>query len=146
MYRPIVLIAGIAFLLHVPWEFLHLPLYRTYEGVSGSLPITLYAALGDVLYTLLAYGAFALLLRDFRWIERAQARHYALLALTGLAVAVFVEYKALLLDRWTYAPEMPLVLGFGLSPLLQMTILLPLTVVITRFMLSALSRRGVGTQ
>jgi len=115
--------------LHVVWESLHVELYTGYEHITG-LPIVLYASLGDVLYTFLALGVVAL----FRDLPRAlfsmHPRDYIGLAVLGFFISVFVEYKAFFFMRWEYTDAMPIIpfLGIGLSPVLQMTILLPLSV------------------
>jgi hypothetical protein len=112
----------VSFVLHAVWEYAHLPLYTGYDGLFGGYPVWLVATLGDVLYTL---GAVLVL-----WLIKLD-KNYAALTVAGFCVAVFVEYKAMLLHRWAYAAAMPTVLGLGLSPLLQMTLLLPLSVYIS---------------
>lgn len=131
--RGAVPLALAAAVLHGLWEALHLPLYTGYGALGGPLPVEVYATTGDVLYTLLVALGVALYKRDAGWIRRAGAGEYLALAFAGLIVAVFVEYKAMLLGLWAYAPAMPTILGFGLSPLAQMTILLPLSVSIARW-------------
>lgn len=133
-------LSAISFLLHLVWERLHIVLYTGYEALEGVLPVYLLATLGDVLYTLLAVTAFALVKRDLLWVQRGGVGDYAALALLGFFIAVFVEYKAMLLGRWAYTDAMPIVYGFGLSPLLQMTVLLPLTVYIVTVVLRWLNR------
>jgi hypothetical protein len=133
--RSVVAVAATAFVLHYSWESLHLPLYSGYEGLSGPLPITLFATLGDVLYTLLTFALLVLIKRDLGWVRRARHSDYAALAAIGLAIAVSVEYKAQTLMRWEYTDAMPTILGFGLSPLLQMTVLLPLSVFVAQLIL-----------
>lgn len=127
--------AGTAFLLHYAWEALHAPLYTNYGSLGGPLPLALYATLGDVFYTLFAVAVVALYRRDGGWIIRARGVDYAALALFGFCISVFVEYKALFLERWEYAPAMPLLFGIGLSPILQMAVLLPLSVFLARLLL-----------
>ena len=131
-WRSAVTVAVVAFALHYAWESVHLPLYTNYGNVGGALPIQLYAALGDVFYTLLVVAGIALYKRDAGWMRRARGGDYAALTLLGLGVAVLVEYKAMLLHLWEYAPAMPTLFGFGLSPLLQMAVLLPLSAYISR--------------
>jgi hypothetical protein len=138
--RVYAVLAAISFLLHIAWERLHIVLYTGYEALEGVLPVFLLATLGDVMYTLLAATAFALVKRDLTWVRRAGMGDYAVLALLGFFIAIFVEYKAMLLGRWAYTDAMPLIYGFGLSPLLQMTVLLPLTVYITTVVLRWLNR------
>jgi len=144
MWKCAAVLAGIAFVLHYVWENAHIGLYAGYEGTGGALPITLYATLGDVAYTLLAYALFAFYRRDWSWIRSLTRKDLALLALTGFTIATFVEWKAFLFGRWTYTPDMPLILGFGVSPLLQMSILLPLSIAVTSYLLAALSRGGAS--
>jgi hypothetical protein len=53
----------------------------------------------------------------------------------GLACAALVEHAALAAGRWSYTEHMPVVsmLGAGLWPLLQMTLLPPLTFLFARW-------------
>lgn len=125
------LLAASAFVLHAVWEWLHLPLYAGYEALGTGPGLVFMATLGDVAYTLGAVLLVALLKRKLLWISSANAADYAGLAIVGFVVALLVEYKALALHRWAYTAAMPIVFGVGLSPLLQMTILLPLSVGIT---------------
>ena len=120
-----------AFVLHLAWEMLHLPLYSDYEELRTLLPLPLWAALGDVLYTLLAIGLVSLFKKSgLRWIAQARVSDFIGLAVLGFLIAIGVEYKALALDRWEYSAAMPIVplLRVGLSPIVQMTVLLPLSV------------------
>lgn len=93
------------------------------------MPVALLATIGDVLYTL---GAFALV-SGFKgkvaWLQEARRQDYLMLVTLGFFIALFVEYKGLALDRWQYLPDMPIIplLNVGLSPVIQMALLLPLT-------------------
>ena len=119
------------------WELLHISLYTGYQQLGGGANITLYATLGDVLYTMAAVLLVALFKRQANWVPRALKTDYLGLALLGFCIALLVEYKALALHRWAYTAAMPLVLGVGVSPLLQMTLLLPFSVYITKRFVSA---------
>lgn len=131
--RAYVTLALVAFALHLMWERFHIALYTGYEALEGILPVFVAAAVGDVMYTLLTVLGVALWRWDAGWILNAQRRDFALLALLGFFIALFVEYKAAVLGRWEYTDMMPLVplLDVGVSPLAQMTVLLPLSVYIT---------------
>lgn len=132
--RPIIayaVLVACSFLLHLAWERVHIVLYTGYGALEGALPVYLFATIGDVGYTLLAVLIVALVKRDLGWIQKVALRDYALLASLGLMIAVFVEKKAQVLGRWEYTDAMPLLYGFGLSPLAQMTVLLPLSVYIS---------------
>ena len=119
-------------LLHFVWETLHLPLYTGYGALSGGVPITVFATLGDVLYTVAAVLLVSLFKRKLEWLTAARGSDYMGLAVLGCGIAFLVEYKALALHRWAYTAAMPLIFGVGLSPLLQMTLLLPLCVFATQ--------------
>ncbi len=123
-------LAVFAFCLHIIWERAHVHLYKDYEGLSGRLPITLWAAIGDVLYTLGAVLLIALLKNNFDWIPSATLSDFVALSIVGLVIALYVEYRAFVLRRWAYTSAMPLipVLKVGLSPILEMVVLLPLSV------------------
>ncbi|MFZ3208951.1 MAG: hypothetical protein WA140_08960, partial [Geobacteraceae bacterium] len=60
---------------------------------------------------------------------------YATAAVLGLAYAVLLEHAALSSGRWSYTERMPVVsvFGAGLWPLLQMTLLPPLTFLFARW-------------
>jgi hypothetical protein len=125
--------------LHAAWERSHIVLYTAYEKMEGALPVYVFATLGDVAYTLLAYAVFALLKRDALWVRNAELSDFLLLAAAGFGVALFVEYKAFVLERWSYTPAMPIIplLRVGLSPMVQMMLLLPLSVYLTKLITSS---------
>lgn len=131
MFRSytLVLLVSVSFLLHLIWETSHVGLYTGYEHITR-LPITFYATLGDIAYVLFAVLLVSLFKRSFRWLDTPVHLDYMVLATIGLLIALFVEYKGLMLGRWVYAEAMPIIpfLGVGISPLVQMTILLPLSV------------------
>lgn len=133
-------LAGISFLLHILWERLHIVLYTGYESLEGMLPVYLFATIGDVFYTLLVVFLIAVVRRDRAWMEKIRTKDYATLAVIGCTVAVYVEAKARIYERWAYTDAMPVIWGFGLSPLIQMTVLLPLSVYITTVVVRRFSR------
>ncbi len=131
------LLAVVSFVFHFVWESSHLSLYGGYEGLSGSVPITLWATLGDVRYTFGAVLLVALFKKSLVWFQSVRITDYAGLFILGIFIAVFVEYKAFVFDRWFYLNTMPIIPGLnvGLSPVLQMALLLPLSVfVVNRYM------------
>ena len=134
-HRRVVGLIVVAFVLHYIWENLHLPLYGGYEEVTD-MSVTLYASMGDVLYTLGAVFLVALFKKRADWFMAPSARDLCGLALMGGFIAAFVEYKAFAFGYWFYMTDMPIVpvLGIGLSPLLQMVIILPLSVLLAAFL------------
>ncbi len=131
----------IAFLLHFLWERSHIVLYTGYEAMEGIFPVYLFATLGDVAYTLGAVLFVSFFTGCLTWFIRPRAQAYVGLAFMGLAIALFVEYKAMALGRWAYTEAMPMIGPLGLSPLVQMAVLLPLSV----FIASLVERRLRGT-
>ena len=132
MFSIVSLLAAIAVVagaLHLVWEGMHVSLYGGYETLT-SLPITFYATIGDVGYTIGAVLLAVLFKGNFRWLSAPSMQDLAGLAVTGALIALFVEYKALALGRWFYLDAMPMipVLNVGLTPVVQMMVLLPLSV------------------
>jgi hypothetical protein len=129
MLRQLILLSVVAFVLHLFWESAHVSLYGGFEHIT-TMPITFYASLGDVLYTLGAVLMIALFKGRADWFTELHWNDLTGLALVGFCIALFVEYKALAFDSWFYLDAMPIIPIFevGLSPIVQMTILLPLSV------------------
>ena len=124
----------VTFVLHLLWERSHIGLYRAYEQLEGKLPVFIFATLGDVAYTIGAYLFIAALKAEFFWYRSMSLLDVTLLVLVGIAMALFVEYKALALNRWAYTDAMPMIpyLHVGLSPIIQMAVLLPASIITTR--------------
>ena len=130
LLRTCALLALVSFALHFVWEFSHVRLYTGYSHWSGNAPVYVLATFGDVLYTLGAFALVCAIKKTYDWVRDATASDYLVLVSLGFLIALFVEYKGLALDRWQYLPQMPIipVLKVGLSPILEMSLLLPLSV------------------
>jgi len=84
------------------------------------------ASLGDGIIILVIHAVGWSVFRRQDWFERAGGAGYAVTLLSGVLIAIVVEWVAVhVLHRWAYAANMPLVPGFriGLVPILQMLIL-----------------------
>lgn len=123
--RYIITLIAAALLLHLLWENAQAPLYAGYSSFSQHLPICSIGAIGDVVITLLVFGLMWLIKKD---IPRT-ASDFLALAVIGFVIAVGIEWRALLFGRWSYTDAMPIIpwLNVGLTPIIQMTILLPLS-------------------
>ena len=126
-----------SFVLNEVWEMSQMSAYVETAGhpwMSTLSPCT-GAAVGDVGIVLGIYAACALAVGDLGWGLRGRWNIYATAAVLGLACAALVEHAALAAGRWSYTESMPVVpvLGAGLWPLLQMTLLPPLTVWIAQW-------------
>lgn len=135
------LLISVTFILHLTWENAHIGLYGGYETLPISDHITIFATVGDVAYTLFAVLLFALCKKNLNWLTEAKFCDYVLLSVFGFLISLFVEYKALILEKWFYLPTMPIIpfLNVGLSPIIQMTILLPFSIFVSTKILKRLS-------
>lgn len=126
--------------LHFLWESFHIRLYGGYEHLSPYLPTTLWATFADIAYVIGAIVFVSLLKGNVRWLFRPQWNEYAGLAIAGFCIAVFVEYKAFVFGKWYYLDTMPIIpwLDIGVSPILQMVILLPFGVFLANRIMSRL--------
>lgn len=135
IFRTCTILILVSFGLHFVWEYVHVGLYTNYEHWSQGLPVYWLATVGDVLYTLGAFALVSAIKKTYEWVNESTLADYFMLVTVGALIALFVEYKGLALDRWEYLPGMPIIpfLGVGLSPVLQMALLLPITVAITQW-------------
>ena len=134
-FFAITVLAG--FVLNEIWEMAQMSAYVETAGHSwtSTLRLCTRAAVGDAGIILGIYAVGALAAGDLGWGLRGRWNIYATTAVLGLAFAVLVEHAALAAGRWSYTERMPVVsvLGAGLWPLLQMTLLPPLTFLFARW-------------
>jgi hypothetical protein len=87
------------------------------------------ASLGDGLIVCTIHAVGALFFRREDWFIGPGLKGYAVMLMTGLVIAVAIEWFAVhVLQRWSYTPDMPVLPGvnIGITPLLQMLMLPPL--------------------
>lgn len=123
--KQIIYVSLIAFILHVIWENAQAPLFQGYSSFSQHFSVCFIGAVGDVVITLFVLAFIWLLKKD----GPQTIADFLSLAVIGFVIAVAIEQHALLVGKWDYAPAMPLIpwLHVGLTPILQMTLLLPLS-------------------
>lgn len=139
-----------SFVLNEIWEMVQMSAYVDTAGYpwKSTLGRCTRAALGDVGIILGIYLTGALVAGGLRWGLRGRSSIFATTAVVGLAYAVLVENLGIAHGRWTYTERMPLVpvLGVGLWPLLQMTLLPPLVFVLANWWVARNSSgNGNGT-
>lgn len=124
--------AGTFLVLNFGWEIAHA---RWFE-FSPTLPVPLFllvCALGDLALGMVAYGMTALLSGRLAWPFGTKWKAPAAIFVgIGLLVTTLVELIALRQGRWAYNPTMPTIGGIGITPLLQWSIIPPLTVALLR--------------
>lgn len=90
------------------------------------------ASLGDGLIVCAIHAVGWSFFRRADWFIHPRLKGYAVMLMTGLIIAVAIEWLAAhVLKRWTYTPDMPVLpvlpgVNIGITPLLQMLILPPL--------------------
>jgi hypothetical protein len=128
-------LAVFALLLNFPWEILQAPLFMGMADAAHAEVIRgcTQATLGDLVITLIAHGAMVLGTGHRRWVIAPTTLQLALFISVGVVITAVIERLATnghWVQTWTYAPAMPVLpgLGIGVLPLLQWTLLPPLTV------------------
>lgn len=111
-----------SYLFNFVWESVHSDwLYGDHDfGAARYVRMVGYASGIDALLVLGIFCFISLVWRDLFWIERMNPRHALAVVLSGMLVSGMIEYRAVyVLKEWRYGPSMPLLLGIGLSPLVQ---------------------------
>src|SRR3989344_2370846 len=123
----------VALVLHLVWENAQAPLFAGFLSFGQHFFVCFLGTIGDIVFTITVYLGISLLKNDFGWIVRLGAKDVLVLAVIGFFFALGIEWRALLFERWSYADNMPLIPYFqvGLMPVLQMTLLLPLSFYLT---------------
>ena len=88
----------------------------------------LVASLGDGLMVWTIHAAGWSFFRRSDWFVAPQPKGYGVMLMTGLIIAVAVEWLAVhVLQRWVYTADMPVLPGvnIGITPILQMLMLPP---------------------
>jgi len=127
--------SALAFVLNLAWEIAQVRLYTIWTGADGTSVAwaLLHCTVGDVLIALAMFALAGVALQRADW---PASRPWAGSAITVTGAVVFTAwsewYNVYRSGSWGYTPSMPLILGIGLSPLLQWLILPPLLVVAYR--------------
>lgn len=126
-------------LLNLPWEFIQVPLFEHMADAVhwDATKACLRAALGDGLMSVAAYLVAAGLARDRYWVLGGQRGAIAVFLALPIVATIAIERLAisgLWMQGWGYSVLMPVVplLGVGLSPLLQWSVLPPVALWLVR--------------
>jgi hypothetical protein len=132
-----------SFVLNEIWEMAQMSAYVETAGYpwKSTLGRCTRAAVGDIGIILGIYLTTALVAGGLFWGLRVRSWVFAATAVAGLAYAVLVENLGLSAGRWSYTEHMPVVpmIGVGLWPILQMTLLPPLVFVFAKFWIARTS-------
>lgn len=130
----LIVLSLVSFPLHWLWEWVQCTPFFIHGASSPTLTAMLMATLGDVVLTLLAYGAVAVRY-GASWPLRAWSSGVWLMLL-GMAVVMSIGFEAYALHtgRWAYADAAPLLPGTSISalPVAQLLVLFPLSFKLAR--------------
>ena len=126
-------VAIFAFLLNFVWEFWQVPFFADMATAPhwDAVKFCTRATLGDAGIALVAFWAVAAVAGSRAWVVRPTRGQILGFIAAGVAITVAFEWFATeVWDRWTYGEAMPIVplLGTGLLPLLQWTVLPPIII------------------
>lgn len=120
------------FVISVPlnfiWELAQMPLYVDNGNLLDFARHCIIPSFGDGIILLIIFGVGCGVFRRADWFVRPTASAYAFMLVSGLIIAIVIEWVAVYgMSRWSYTTRMPVlpVLGVGLSPVLQMLLLPP---------------------
>lgn len=137
--QPWLALAGFALLGNFAWEMLQAPFYRGMPEAAHWAAVVECgrATVGDVFITLLAYAAAIPWGGGRWWLGIPRWKPVGVYLAAGLGIMLILELVNVYgLGRWTYAERMPLVLGVGLTPVLQWVLMPPLALWLARRHLS----------
>jgi hypothetical protein len=142
-----ILVTGTAFILNYAWENVQCPLFFVHRGGSAKQVAMLYATVGDLFMTWIAYIAVALTSKRWLWLLGTwRWQQWTVLLGTALTLSVLVESFALATSRWSYTDINPLIPGTGISvlPVAQLVLLFPAAFGVSRKLL-CLTDKPSGT-
>lgn len=125
-----IVLAPIAFALHLGWEFLQCQPFFVHGSVPPTARAMLAATVGDLGLTALAYTGTALVAGRWDWpADRWGARVWLSLMGWAIGLGLLLEWRALDTGRWGYTDAAILLPGTSVSalPVLQLALLFPLS-------------------
>lgn len=114
--------AALAFSLHLVWEFAHVRLYEVWATETASTIVwdVLHCTIGDVLIALVVFLLTSAAFKDSNWPASRPVPGSLLFIFIALVYTALSEWHNVYVAKaWQYSPDMPLIAGIGLSPLLQ---------------------------
>ena len=123
MKKQILFLLVLVFLLNFFWEIAHMPLYEKPNYLSNTefSIIHIKASFIDLFFICLIFITLYIKNRNKKWLNKPSKLDYFIIIISGLIISYIVEHQALLQNKWSYTPLMPLILGVGLTPLIQLS-------------------------
>ena len=120
------MVAIIGFFLNLLWELLHSLLYDwnappLVNDIYVYIPRIIFgASCADAAWIVGFVSINSAIQKDVRWLYQPERRDYIVICLLGIIAAIIIEIQAMLFNMWEYNHYMPLILGIGLTPLVQL--------------------------
>jgi hypothetical protein len=114
-----------SYLFNFVWESIHsVWLYGGHNfSADQYVRMVCYVSGVDAFLVLGIFFFISLTWRNAFWIKRMSSMHVLVIRLIGILVSGIIEYRAVYaLKEWRYGPNMPIILGIGLSPLVQISV------------------------
>lgn len=107
--------------LHLGWEVVHVRWYTLWLEPRATIVYSvLHCTLGDIVISAGSFALATLVSRRWDWPWYRPGPGLAVMLAAGLAYTAVSEWvNVYYLQRWAYLPDMPLIAGIGVSPLLQ---------------------------
>jgi len=141
--RNTVIIAVVAFILQLIWEYVQCGVFYTTADLTGHTRLMMSATIGDMNMSIVLYWLLVFVNKDVNWVAKRWHRHdFIITSLYGLFLSFYFEIHALHTDRWGYnLDKMPLFPNtpIGLIPVIQLLILLPIIFLISRAIIKGTS-------
>jgi len=114
--------------LHLVWEFSHMPLYVVWQAgsVREILFNGLHCTIGDVMIATATFAIGVFVFGNRRWPQERWVTVSAITIVSGLGYTIFSEwYNTSISKAWAYSELMPLLPGtsIGVSPTAQWVII-----------------------
>jgi hypothetical protein len=130
-----IFIAG--FITNLIWENAQAPLYEGYESFSQHFLSCVAASIVDGVVIVGLYVLVGLTRRNMLWLFNITIRDIVILLISGMATAIAFEKLAMKNESWNYNENMPLVLGLGLMPLIQLAVLSIISVYLVQIIIKS---------
>ncbi len=141
MFKFLVNLFSISFLLNFTWEISQMGFYSTLGmgDISDYWNFVLIhweVSLKDALMVVAIYLLIGAILKNSAWAKVWNSGWLMLWLALPFWQAVIEYYSVHIYGRWGYADSMPLLFGIGLLPILQMAILPSVAILLSRHTIS----------
>lgn len=128
-----IFIAG--FITNLIWENAQAPLYEGYKGFAQHFVFCFAASIVDGVIIVVFYLIVSVIRKNRLWLFSIRMGDIIILVILGTLTAIVFEMWALSDEKWSYDQRMPVILGIGLMPLLQLSILSVISIYFVRILL-----------